>query len=64
MVFVMILIRINSSETGASGAAGVKCFFIYYLHVTTGTAELRYFLSSDVQKRLIKQFGQKTCNFL
>ena len=30
MVFVMILIRINSSETSAACAAGVKCFFIHY----------------------------------
>ena len=30
MVFVMILIRINSSGTSASCAAGVICFFIYY----------------------------------
>ena len=30
MVFVMILIRINSSETSAACAAGVICFFIYY----------------------------------
>ena len=33
MVFVMILIRINSSETSASCAAGVICFFIYYSHL-------------------------------
>ena len=33
MVFVMILNRINSSETSASCAAGVICFFIYYLVV-------------------------------
>ena len=30
MVFVMILIRINSSGTSASCAVGVICFSIYY----------------------------------
>ena len=38
MVFVMILIRINSKGTGAAGAAGVKCFFIYYLYFTPALA--------------------------
>ena len=30
IVFVMILIRINSIETSAACAAGVICFFIHY----------------------------------
>ena len=30
MVFVMILIRINSVETCAACAAGVICFFVHY----------------------------------
>ena len=30
MVFVMILIKINSVETSAACAAGVKCFFSIY----------------------------------
>ena len=34
MLFVMILIRINSSETSASCAAGVKCFFIHYSSIS------------------------------
>ena len=33
----MILIRINSKGTSAAGAAGVKCFFIYYSQNTFKT---------------------------
>ena len=39
MVFVMILIRINSKGTGAAGAAGVKCFFIYYFCAVVSFAQ-------------------------
>ena len=32
MVFVMILIRINSKGTGAAGAAGVKCLLFFAVY--------------------------------
>ena len=35
MVFVVTLIRINSSETSAACAAGVICFIIHYCGIAT-----------------------------
>ena len=58
MVFVMILIRINSSGTSASCAAGVKCFFIHYYHRNEGAGKLSSKLFNESFVSIIFENGQ------